>query len=89
MSKTLVPLFARVVIRPKAVEEKTASGIVLPDTISKEKPGEGEAIAVGPDCKAVKQGDIVVFKKYSPTEIKIDGEEFFLVDEEDILGKIS
>ena len=88
MSKTIVPLFARVVVRPKAAEEKTASGIVLPDTMNKEKPGEGEVIAVGPDCKAVKKGDTVVFKKYSPTEIKIEGEELFLIDEEDVLGKI-
>jgi len=88
MSKKIIPLFARVVVSPKPAEEKTAAGIVLPDTVSKEKPGEGKVIAVGPDCKAVKTGDEVLFKKYSPTEIKIDGEELFLLDEEDILGKI-
>lgn len=89
MSKTITPLFARVVVQPKTAEEKTASGIFLPETVSKDKPMEGKIIAVGPDCKAVKKGDAVVFKKYSPTEIEIGGVEYFLLDEEDILGKIS
>lgn len=85
----ITPLFARVVVKPKNKEETTASGIVLPDTASKEKPMEGSVIAVGPDCKAVKSGDTVIFKKYSPTEIEIGREEFFILDEEDILGKVS
>ncbi|QQS59040.1 co-chaperone GroES [Candidatus Peregrinibacteria bacterium] len=89
MAKNITPLFARVVVQPKTKEETTASGIVLPDTVSKEKPMEGEIIAVGPDCKAVKKGDTVLFKKYSPTEIKIDGTEYFILDEEDLLGKLS
>lgn len=85
----ITPLFARVVVKPKTREETTASGIFLPDTASKDKPMEGDVIAVGPDCKAVKKGDLVVFKKYSPTEIEIDKQEYFILDEEDILGKIS
>lgn len=89
MAKSITPLFARVVVQPKTKEETTATGIVLPDTLSKEKPMEGEIIATGPDCKAVKKGDNVLFKKYSPTEIKIDGVEYFILDEEDLLGKLS
>ena len=86
---SITPLFARVVVQPKTREETTASGIVLPDTASKEKPMEGEVISVGPDCKAVKKGDIVVFKKYAPTEIEIDRQEYFILDEEDLLGTIA
>jgi len=89
MAKTITPLFARVVVQPKSAEETTSSGIVLPDTVSKEKPAQGSIIAVGPDCKAVKKGDTVLFKKYSPTEVELEGAEYFLIDEEDILGKIS
>jgi chaperonin GroES len=89
MAKTITPLFARVVVQPKTTEETTSSGIVLPDTVSKEKPMEGEVISVGTDCKAVKKGDMVLFKKYSPTEVTIDGTEYFVLDEEDILGKIA
>jgi chaperonin GroES len=89
MAKTITPLFARVVVQPKTAEETTASGIVLPDTLSKEKPAEGSVVSVGPDCKAVKKGDTVVFKKYSPTEIKLDDTEYYLLDEEDILGTVS
>lgn len=85
----ITPLFARVVVKPKTKEEVTASGIVLPDTASKEKPMEGQVVSAGPDCKAVKVGDTVVFKKYSPTEITIDKEEYYILDEEDILGKIA
>ena len=89
------PLADRVIVKPIEVEEKTKSGIVLPDT-AKEKPQEGEVIAVGPgryeDGKLipmnVKQGDRVLFAKYAGTEIKLDGEEYLIMRESDILGII-
>lgn len=89
MAQTITPLFARVVVQPQEQAETTASGIVLAPNASKEKPMQGEVIATGPDCKAVKKGDTVLFKKYSPTEVGLGGEEFFLMDEEDILGTIA
>lgn len=76
-------------------EEKTASGIVLPETVSKEKPMQGKIIAVGPgklneDGKripmSVKKGDVVLFTKYGPNEIKIDDKEYLAAREEDILA---
>jgi chaperonin GroES len=89
------PLADRVIVKPIEVEEKTKSGIVLPDT-AKEKPQEGEVIAVGPgryeDGKQVpmnvKEGDRVLFAKYAGTEIKMDGEEYLIMRESDILGII-
>ena len=89
------PLADRVIVKPIEVEEKTKSGIVLPDT-AKEKPQEGEVVAVGPgryeDGKLipmnVKQGDRVLFAKYAGTEIKIDDEEYLIMRESDILGII-
>ncbi len=91
----LQPLGDRVVIRPVPKEEVTKSGIVLPDT-AKEKPQEGEIIAVGPgrvteDGKRipldVKEKDIVVYSKYAGTEFKLDGEELIILRESDILAK--
>lgn len=81
------PLADRVVIKRIEAEEKTASGIVLPDT-AKEKPEEGEVIACGKDVKEVKKGDKVIFGKYSTSEVKKDGEEYLIVKEEDILAVI-
>jgi len=89
------PLADRVIVKPIEAEEKTKSGIVLPDT-AKEKPQEGEVVAVGPgryeDGKLVpmnvKQGDRVLFAKYAGTEIKLDGEEYLIMRESDILGII-
>lgn len=88
------PLADRVVVKPKASEEVTKGGIVLPDT-AKDKPQEGEVVAVGPGrlldngtrvAPEVKEKDIVVFSKYSGTEIKIDGEEYLILRESDILA---
>ncbi|CAM3911861.1 MULTISPECIES: co-chaperone GroES [Alicyclobacillus] len=87
------PLADRVVVRPLSREEKTASGIVLPDT-AKEKPQEGEVIAVGPgrfeDGKRVelevKVGDRVIYSKYAGTEVKIDNDELLILRESDILA---
>ena len=95
MAVNLQPLADRVVVRPIEREEKTKTGIYLPDT-AKEKPQEGEVIAVGPGRKSedgiviamdVKVGDIVIYTKYGGTEIKIDDEELMILRESDILAK--
>ncbi len=95
MAVKIQPLADRVVVRPIEREEITKGGIVLPDTI-KERPQEGEVIAVGPgllgkDGKRVamdvKVGDIVIYAKYGGTEIKIDDEEMMILHEKDILAK--
>ena len=94
MVSKLQPLADRLVVRPIEVEEKTKTGIYLPDT-AKEKPQEGKVIAVGPgrlseDGKRiamdVKVGDIVIYAKYGGTEIKIDDEELIILREGDILA---
>jgi chaperonin GroES len=86
------PLGDRVVVKPLAQEEKTKSGIVLPDT-AKEKPQQGEVLAVGSGrtlengqkvAPEVKVGDKVIFSKYAGTEIKIDGQEVIILNERDI-----
>ena len=90
----LKPLNDRVIVTPLAAEEKTAGGVILPDN-AKEKPNKGKVVAAGPgrtldDGKrialAVKTGDIVWYGKYSGTEVKVGGEEFKILREEDILG---
>ncbi|MFZ1279251.1 MAG: co-chaperone GroES [Ignavibacteriaceae bacterium] len=90
----LKPLGDRVVVKPAAAEEKTAGGIILPDTV-KEKPVEGNVVAVGPgrvadDGKAIKMevkvGDKVLYGKYSGTEVSINGEEYLIMRESDIFG---
>jgi len=89
------PLDDRVLIEPISQEEKTKSGIVLPDTADKEKPEQGRVIAVGSgriDSNGkripmnVKQGDVVLFTKYGPSEVKIDNKEYLIAKEEDILA---
>jgi chaperonin GroES len=88
------PLHDRVVIRRLEQEERTKSGIIIPDT-AKEKPQQGEVIAVGPGARNekgeivaldVKAGDRVLFGKWSGTEVKIDGEEYLIMKESDIMG---
>ncbi len=88
------PLHDRVVVRRLNAEEKTAGGIIIPDT-AKEKPQEGEIIAAGPGARNekgevvaldVKAGDRVLFGKWSGTEVKIDGEELLIMKESDIMG---
>ncbi|CAH2604223.1 cochaperonin GroES [Rhodovastum atsumiense] len=90
------PLHDRVVVRRITAEEKTAGGIIIPDT-AKEKPMEGEVVAVGPGARNeqgqlveldVKAGDRVLFGKWSGTEVKIDGEELLIMKESDIMGII-
>ncbi len=88
------PLHDRVVVRRIEAEEKTAGGIIIPDT-AKEKPQEGEVIAAGPGARNeqgqlvaldVKAGDRILFGKWSGTEVKIDGEELLIMKESDIMG---
>jgi chaperonin GroES len=86
------PLADRVLIEPISVEDKTKSGIILPDTADKERPEQGKVIAVGPGQPdkpmSVKKGDVVIFTKYGPNEIKIDNKEYLIAKEEDILAII-
>ncbi|MSP06917.1 MAG: co-chaperone GroES [Candidatus Fonsibacter sp.] len=91
------PLHDRVLVQPLDEEEKTAGGIIIPDT-AKEKPSEGKIIAVGPGAKTedgkilpmeVKVGDLVLFGKWSGTEVKIDGVEYSIMKESDIMGIMS
>ncbi|MCX5726460.1 MAG: co-chaperone GroES [Candidatus Saganbacteria bacterium] len=94
MIKKLTPIGDRVVVKPEPEEGRTKSGIVLPDT-AKEKPSEGKVIAVGPGRVLdsgqrvpieVKTGDSVIYSKYGGTEVKIDGEEYIILSERDILA---
>jgi len=91
------PLADRVVIKSLEAEDKTASGIILPDT-AKEKPQKGKVLAVGPgkmlengsrQVMEVKAGDIVYYAKYAGTEVKIDGEEVLVLKESDLLAIIA
>jgi len=95
MAPTLQPLTDRVLVKPIEQEEKTKSGIYLPDT-AKEKPQEGKVLAVGPgklseDGKRIamdlKVGDTVIYAKYGGTEIKIDDDDLMILRESDILAK--
>jgi len=88
------PLNDRVIVKRVEEEQKTAGGIIIPDT-AKEKPQEGEVVAVGPGklddngkriALEIKEGDRILFGKYAGTEIKIDGEEHIFMREDDILG---
>ena len=98
MAKTKFrPLHDRVVVRRVDSEEKSAGGIIIPDT-AKEKPSEGEVVAVGPGARDesgkivaldVKKGDRILFGKWSGTEVKIDGEDLLIMKESDIMGVIA
>ena len=93
----LQPLDDRIVVKPGESEETTASGLVIPDT-AKEKPQQGEVIAVGPGKRSeqtgeiipigVSVGDTVLYSKYGGTEIKIDGEDLLVLRESDVLAKV-
>jgi len=91
------PLSDHILIEPIKEEEKTKSGILLPDTVEREKPEQGRVIAVGPGRKTnagkvvplgVNPGDRVLFTKYGPNEIKIENKEYLIAKEEDILAII-
>jgi chaperonin GroES len=88
------PLHDRIVVRRIDADEKTAGGIIIPDT-AKEKPMEGEVVAVGPGARddkgllvplELEAGDRILFGKWSGTEVKIDGEEFLIMKESDVMG---
>ncbi len=90
------PLHDRVVVRRLESENKTAGGIIIPDT-AKEKPSEGQIVACGPGARDesgkiipldVKAGDLVIFGKWSGTEVKIDGEDLLIMKESDIMGVV-
>ena len=90
------PLDDRVVVEPMEAEEKTAGGIVLPDT-AKEKPQKGKIVAVGAgkllddgtrSAPSLKKGDMVLYAKYGGTEIKVDGKEYLIMRESDVLAKV-
>ncbi len=92
-----MPLSDHIVVKA-VTEEKSVGGIILPETADKEKPEKGEVIAVGPgkllengsrSMPSVKVGDIVVFKKYSPDEVKVGKEEYLVIREDDILAIVT
>ena len=91
----LRPLGNRVIVKPASKEAATSSGIILPDTVGKERAEQGDVIEVGPgllletgtrQAMSVKVGDRVIFKKYSPDEFKIDGEDYLVLAETDIMA---
>ena len=93
----LQPLEDRIVVRPAEAEETTISGLVIPDT-AKEKPQQGEVLAVGPGRRAensgelipldIAAGDIVIYSKYGGTEVTIDGEDLLILSSRDVLAKV-
>jgi chaperonin GroES len=96
MGVSLQPLEDRIVVKPSEGEERTASGLVIPDT-AKEKPQEGEVIAVGPGRYEdgarvpldVKVGDRVIFSKYGGTEVTLSGEDFLILSARDVLAVVN
>lgn len=93
----LRPLNDHVIVEPVEKQEMTKGGIVLPDTADKEKPEKGKVLAIGPGklledgrraVMSVKPGDTVVFKKYSPDEVKIDEKEYLVISESDIIAVV-
>ena len=94
---TLRPLGDKLIVKPAAKEEMTKAGIIIPDTVDKERPEQGEVISVGPGRVPengnvsplhVKVGDKVVFKKYAPDEVKIGDEEYLVLSESDVMAVI-
>ena len=93
----LRPIGDHLIVKPLAKEEKSVSGIIIPDTVEKERAERGEVVAVGPGRTLengtrstidVKVGDKVVFKKYAPDEVKVGGEEFLVIKMEDVVAVI-
>jgi chaperonin GroES len=93
----LRPLGDRVIIKTAPKEEMTKTGILLPDTVDAERPEQGEVVAIGPGrllengtraAMSLKVGDKIVFKKYSPDEVKVDGMEYLVIAESDIMAVI-
>lgn len=97
MSQKLRPLNDNVIVQPLEEEQITASGIVIPDTASKEKPMKGKVLAVGPGKldengkrhpMDIKKDETVIFSRYAPTEVKIDGEEIYVMGADSVLAII-
>ncbi|PLS81088.1 molecular chaperone GroES [Candidatus Saccharibacteria bacterium] len=88
MSTPIKPLAERVVAVREEAKNQTTSGLYLPDS-AKEKPVSAKVLAVGPDVKQIKVGDRIVYKEYSPTELKISGTEYIILKEEDVLATIA
>ena len=97
MASTLQPLEDRIVVRPGQAEETTISGLVIPDT-AKEKPQQGEVLAVGPGRRSdagelipvdIEVGDGVLYSKYGGTEIAVDGEDLLVLSSRDVLAKVA
>jgi len=88
MSTPIKPLADRVVAVREAAQEKTASGLYLPDN-AKEKPTLATVEAIGPEVKSLKVGDKIVYKEYTTTELKVDGKEYLIVKEEDVLATVA
>ena len=97
MSVSIKPLEDRIVVRPLEAEQTTASGLVIPDT-AKEKPQEGQVVAVGPGRVAengnrvpvdVAEGDVVLYSKYGGTEVKVGGEEYLVLSARDVLAVVT
>jgi chaperonin GroES len=96
VSVSIKPLEDRIVVRPLEAEQTTASGLVIPDT-AKEKPQEGEVVAVGPGKVSdagerlpvdVAEGDVVIYSKFGGTEVKVGGEEYLVLNARDVLAKV-
>ena len=97
MAQKLRPLQDNVIVKPLEEEQMTASGIIIPDTASKEKPMKGKVLAVGPgkldengkrNPVDIKANDTVIFSRYAPTEVKIDGEEVYVMGMDSILAVV-
>jgi chaperonin GroES len=92
MAETIKPLHDRVLVEPSAAETKTASGIIIPDT-AQEKPQRGTVVAVGQGKKdepmTVQAGDVVLYGKYSGTELKMNGKDYLIMRESDIMAVLS
>jgi len=87
MSVSIQPLGDYVVAEPEEAPTKTASGLYLPEKAT-EKPKTAKVVAVGKEAKQVKLGDRILYKSYSPTEVKVDGKEYLLIKEEDVLATL-
>ena len=94
-STKIQPVNDYILIEPEKSEEKTASGIYIPDTADKEKPQKAKVVAVGPgkigkngerEPLSVKEGDTVLYSKYGPTEVKLDQDEYFFIQESDVIA---
>ncbi len=91
----LTPVSDHIIVKAVSAEAKSASGIIIPDTVSKERAERGEVISVGPgrelengsrSSMSVQPGQVVLFKKYSPDEVKVDGQEFLVIKMEDVMA---